>query len=159
MMPNHFVLFYQGEYAQVQALLEECLVLTREGGDDQGHAFALALLGLMLLSQGDLVRAQAHLEESLAMSRQEPVAIPTKVIVEPPIVPHIPKPPAHPKGLTAREMEVLHLLAQGLTSAQMAERLVIGLVTVNSHVRSIYSKLGVTSRAAATRYAIEHKLV
>ncbi len=62
-------------------------------------------------------------------------------------------------GLTPREMDVLRLLAQGLTSAQMAERLVIGLVTVNSHVRSIYSKLGVTSCSAATRYAIEHKLV
>jgi DNA-binding NarL/FixJ family response regulator len=64
-----------------------------------------------------------------------------------------------PAGLTAREMEVLRLLAQGLTSAQIAERLVIGLVTVNSHVRSIYSKLGVTSRSAATRYAIEHELL
>jgi DNA-binding NarL/FixJ family response regulator len=51
------------------------------------------------------------------------------------------------------------LLAQGLTSAQIAEQLVIGLVTVNSHVRSIYSKLGVTSRAAATWYALEHHLL
>ena len=64
-----------------------------------------------------------------------------------------------PDGLTQREMDVLRLLAQGLTSAQMAEQLVIGLVTVNSHVRSIYSKLGVTSRAAATRYALEHHLL
>jgi predicted ATPase/DNA-binding CsgD family transcriptional regulator len=62
-------------------------------------------------------------------------------------------------GLTAREMDVLRLLAQGLTSAEIAERLVIGLVTVNSHVRSIYSKLGVTSRAAAARYALEHHLL
>jgi predicted ATPase len=61
--------------------------------------------------------------------------------------------------LTPREVDVLRLLAQGLTSSQIAERLVIGLVTVNSHVRSIYSKLGVTSRAAATRYAVEYKLV
>ncbi len=61
--------------------------------------------------------------------------------------------------LTARELDVLRLLAQGLTSAQIAEQLVIGLVTVNSHVRSIYSKLGVTSRAAATRYALEHRLL
>ena len=61
--------------------------------------------------------------------------------------------------LTPRELEVLRLLAQGLTSAQIAERLVIGLVTVNSHVRSIYSKLGITTRSAATRYAIEHQLV
>ena len=64
-----------------------------------------------------------------------------------------------PNQLTAREMDVLRLLAQGLTSAQIADRLVIGVVTVNFHVRSIYSKLGVSSRSAATRYAIEHKLV
>jgi DNA-binding CsgD family transcriptional regulator len=64
-----------------------------------------------------------------------------------------------PDGLTAREVEVLRLLAQGLTSAQIAEQLVISVVTVNFHVRSIYSKLGVTSRAAATRYAVEHHLV
>jgi DNA-binding NarL/FixJ family response regulator len=56
-------------------------------------------------------------------------------------------------------MDVLRLLAGGLTSAQIAERIVIGLVTVNSHVRSIYSKLGVSSRAAATRYAMEHELL
>jgi predicted ATPase/DNA-binding CsgD family transcriptional regulator len=62
-------------------------------------------------------------------------------------------------GLTPREVEILRLLAQGLTSAQIAERLVIGVVTVNFHVRSIYSKLEVASRAAATRYAIEHHLV
>ena len=67
--------------------------------------------------------------------------------------------PSSPAGLTAREMEVLHLLAQGLTSAQIAEQLMIGVVTVNFHVRSIYSKLGVTSRSAATRYALEHHLL
>jgi predicted ATPase/DNA-binding CsgD family transcriptional regulator len=68
-------------------------------------------------------------------------------------------PPTSPEGLTPRERDVLRLLAQGLTSAQIAEQLVIGVVTVNFHVRSIYSKLGVSSRSAATRYAIEHKLV
>ena len=67
--------------------------------------------------------------------------------------------PSTPNGLTAREVEVLRLLAQGLTSAQIAERLVISVVTVNFHVRSIYSKLGVSSRATATRYALEHHLV
>ena len=70
-----------------------------------------------------------------------------------------PSSPSSATDLTAREMDVLRLLAQGLTSAQIAERLVIGLVTVNSHVRSIYSKLDVTSRAAATRYALEHHLL
>ena len=68
--------------------------------------------------------------------------------------------PANPSaaGLTSRELAVLRLLAQGLTSAQIAVQLVIGVVTVNSHIRAIYSKLGVTSRSAATRYAIEHQL-
>ncbi len=66
---------------------------------------------------------------------------------------------SYPDGLTAREGEVLRLLARGMTSAQIAEQLVIGVVTVNFHVRSIYSKLGVTSRSAATRDALEHHLV
>ena len=70
----------------------------------------------------------------------------------------VPPPPA-PPGLTAREGEVLRLLTQGLTSAQIAEHLTISVLTVNGHIRSIYSKLGVTSRSAATRYALEHKLV
>jgi len=64
-----------------------------------------------------------------------------------------------PDGLTAREVEVLRLLAQGLTDAQMAEQLVLSLHTVHAHLRTIYSKLGVTSRSAATRYAFEHQLV
>ncbi|MFL5658078.1 MAG: LuxR C-terminal-related transcriptional regulator, partial [Ktedonobacteraceae bacterium] len=62
--------------------------------------------------------------------------------------------PTYPSGLTGREVEVLRLLAMGLTNAQIAERLVISLLTVKAHVRSIYSKLEVTSRSAATRYAM-----
>ena len=72
---------------------------------------------------------------------------------------HKPASPSAPNELTARQMEVLRLLAKGLTNAQIAKQLVIGLVTVNSHVRSIYSKLGVSSRAAATRFALEHHLL
>jgi LuxR family transcriptional regulator, maltose regulon positive regulatory protein len=62
-------------------------------------------------------------------------------------------------GLTAREVQVLRLLAAGLTDAQIAEQLVISPRTVNSHLKAIYSKLGVSSRSAATRYAMEHQLV
>jgi predicted ATPase/DNA-binding CsgD family transcriptional regulator len=69
------------------------------------------------------------------------------------------RPPAYPAGLTAREVEVLRLVAAGLTDAQVAEQLVISLRTVNTHVTSIYNKLGVSSRAAATRFAVEHNLV
>jgi DNA-binding NarL/FixJ family response regulator len=56
-------------------------------------------------------------------------------------------------------VEVLRLLATGLTDAQIAEHLVLSLHTVHAHLRTIYSKLGVTSRSAATRYAFEHQLV
>jgi len=64
-----------------------------------------------------------------------------------------------PAGLTRREREVLRLLTEGLTNPQMAERLVVSLPTVNTHVASIFNKLGVNSRSAATRYAVEHHLV
>ena len=66
---------------------------------------------------------------------------------------------SYPDGLTKREIEVLRLLAMGLTDAQIAEQLVLSLHTVHAHLRTIYSKLGVTSRSAATGYAYEHKLV
>ena len=61
-------------------------------------------------------------------------------------------------GLTVREVEVLRLLAAGLTDAQIAQQLVISPRTVNVHLTSIYRKIAVSSRAAATRYAIEHHL-
>jgi predicted ATPase/DNA-binding CsgD family transcriptional regulator len=61
-------------------------------------------------------------------------------------------------GLTRREQEVLRWLATGLTNPQIAQRLGVSLPTVNTHVASIFNKLGVTSRSAATRSAIEHHL-
>jgi DNA-binding CsgD family transcriptional regulator len=64
-----------------------------------------------------------------------------------------------PAGLTAREVEVLRLLSQGWTDAQIAAQLVISPRTVNHHTTSLYSKLAVSSRAAATRYALEHHLL
>ncbi len=62
-------------------------------------------------------------------------------------------------GLTGREREVLRCIATGLTNAQVAKELSISTLTVNAHLRSIYSKLDVPSRSAATRYAMEHGLV
>jgi predicted ATPase/DNA-binding CsgD family transcriptional regulator len=67
-------------------------------------------------------------------------------------------PGSYPAGLSAREVEVLRLVAQGMTSALVADELFISLNTVNRHLNSIYGKLGVNSRAAATRFAVEHGL-
>jgi DNA-binding NarL/FixJ family response regulator len=54
-------------------------------------------------------------------------------------------------GLTSREIDVLHLVADGLTNAEIAERLVLSERTVHAHLRSIFDKLGVSSRTAAAR--------
>ncbi len=67
--------------------------------------------------------------------------------------------PSYPAGLSAREVDVLRLIAEGLTNTQIAEQLVISPLTVNTHVRSIYNKLEVSSRSAATRLAMKHHLV
>jgi predicted ATPase/DNA-binding CsgD family transcriptional regulator len=74
------------------------------------------------------------------------------------ILPTPPSPtPVHSR-LSPREMEVLHLVAKGLTNAQVAEALTVTPRTVNAHLTAIYGKLGVTSRAGAIRYALEQQL-
>jgi DNA-binding NarL/FixJ family response regulator len=67
--------------------------------------------------------------------------------------------PSYPDGLTAREVEVLRLVAQGLSNAEIAEQLMMSLLTVKAHMRSLYDKLGISSRSEAARYALEHHLV
>jgi non-specific serine/threonine protein kinase len=66
---------------------------------------------------------------------------------------------SYPAGLSQREVEVLRLVAAGLTDSQVAETLVLSSRTVSTHLRSIYRKLNVTSRQAATRFALEHNLL
>jgi ATP/maltotriose-dependent transcriptional regulator MalT len=61
--------------------------------------------------------------------------------------------------LTARELEVLRLVAQGLTNRTIAETLVISEKTVARHMSNLFAKLGVSSRSAATAYAYERQLV
>ena len=65
----------------------------------------------------------------------------------------------YPEGLTRREVEVLRVVAEGLTNAEIAARLFLSPNTVNVHLYSIFNKLGVTTRTAAARFAVEHKLV
>ena len=64
-----------------------------------------------------------------------------------------------PAGLTAREVEVLGLVARGLSNNEIAQRLFISPKTVRNHVEHIYTKIGVSSRAAAAFFASEHGLL
>jgi HD-GYP domain-containing protein (c-di-GMP phosphodiesterase class II) len=72
-------------------------------------------------------------------------------------VPVAPRRP--PMGLSSREVEVLTLVARGCSNAEIAARLVISRRTAEHHVQHIYTKIGVSSRAAAALFAVEHDLL
>jgi HD-GYP domain-containing protein (c-di-GMP phosphodiesterase class II) len=64
-----------------------------------------------------------------------------------------------PAGLSDREVEVLRLVARGLSNREVADRLTVSRRTVEHHVQHIYDKIGVSSRAAAALFAMEHDLL
>jgi ATP/maltotriose-dependent transcriptional regulator MalT len=95
-------------------------------------------------------------DEGWSMTLEQVLAVPPSAAVSR----SVPTPvTTSPAGLTAREVEVLRLVAQGLTDAQIAGRLVISPHTIHAHLSSIYSKLGISSRSAATRFTFEHPLI
>ena len=67
--------------------------------------------------------------------------------------------PARPADLTERQVEVLRLLARGLSNPQIAHALVISRRTAERHVQDIYGKIGVSSRAGAALFAMENDLL
>jgi DNA-binding NarL/FixJ family response regulator len=68
---------------------------------------------------------------------------------------HATRPPERPSGLTDREVEVLRLVARGLTNKEIANALDISVKTAGHHVQHVLEKLGVTTRAAATMVAMK----
>ena len=67
--------------------------------------------------------------------------------------------PRHPGGLSRREVEVLQLAARGLTTREIADRLYISPKTADHHIQHVYTKIGVSTRAAAALWAIQHDVV
>jgi len=63
-----------------------------------------------------------------------------------------------PGGLSAREVDVLRLAAQGHTTREIAQRLYISAKTADRHIQNLYTKIGASNRAGATRWAVEHGL-
>jgi DNA-binding NarL/FixJ family response regulator len=64
-----------------------------------------------------------------------------------------------PAGLTNREVEVLRLIARGLSHREVAQRLTITPKTAEHHIEHIYNKIGVSARASAALFAMEHDLI
>jgi HD-GYP domain-containing protein (c-di-GMP phosphodiesterase class II)/DNA-binding CsgD family transcriptional regulator len=64
-----------------------------------------------------------------------------------------------PAGLTNREVEIMRLLAKGLSRQEMAKQLVVSEHTIRSHLEHMYGKLGVSTRVGATLFAVEHDLL
>ena len=104
----------------------------------------------------DLLALAQALAEGQSMTVDDLLAIPP-----PPLTDSTSQVPASvpSEPLTARELDVLRLLAQDLSNPQIAERLVVSRRTVEAHLRSIYEKLGVKSREAAIRVAVERGLL
>lgn len=123
---------------------------------DKARETALALLGSRLYDEAYAQGREWPIERvNSATDEADLLEKPVKLGQKPsasPLQQHVP-------ALTHRERDVLLLLAQGLTSADIAKRLVVSPHTINRHLASIYGKLGVSTRAAATRYAVDHHLV
>lgn len=159
------VIFARGDCAGSRSLFEEGLALFKELGDKGGISSTLHKLGRCAQHEHDFERAEALLgeaqslahelgDERLAQECQEALGQ-VRSKGQPARDPIS----NYPSELTKRELEVLRLIAEGLTDAQVADRLFLSTRTVQAHLRSIYSKLNVTTRSAATRYAMEHGVV
>jgi len=65
----------------------------------------------------------------------------------------------HPGGLSRREVDVLRLAAKGLTTREIGERLFISTKTADHHIQHVYTKIGVSTRAAAALWAMQNAVV
>lgn len=174
----------QGDLTTARAWLVECLALAREISDTLVAALALKRLGEIAHAAANHTQAAALLEEALGCFREigdqhrsaavgarlAQIALeqqrdaPDRVGVaglrpgagadqSSAVAPR-----RRPAGLTRRELEVLLLLAEGLSNVQIANQLVVSAGTVRTYLSVIYDKIGVPSRTAAMRYVIDQRL-
>jgi ATP/maltotriose-dependent transcriptional regulator MalT len=103
------------------------------------------------------------LEAALAEGRQQPLEAAVEAALGEPLKAETPepsgKPAASPAGLSARELEVLRLLAEGSSNQEIADRLVLSVSTVERHLTHIYTKIGARGRAEAATFASRHGLL
>ena len=133
-------------------LAEHARVMMLTHTDEQDRVVAAIRAG----ASGYLVHGQFDADELVARIRQLAAG---ETVLSPAIVgtvfealrrpPGSPDEADGPASLTSREREIMHLISQGLTNGQIAERFVLSEKTVKNHVNRIYSKLGATNRGPA----------
>jgi len=143
-----------------QNIATPVMMLTTFGNDDVlREALAAGAAGFVLkdASTDDLIRATQVIASGGAWL--DP-AITNKVLDHyRRLHPQHDKPCVDADTLTAREREVLLLIAEGLTNQEIAAQLVVSEATIKTHISHIFSKLGARDRAAAIVYAYDHGIV
>jgi len=116
------------------------------------EATARTLLGQALRTEGDETGATASFDAAARLFEQIGARLDAREALGD-------SKPALPAGLTEREAEVLRLVAGGLTNNEIATELFLSPKTVSRHLSNIFTKIGVSSRASATAFAVEHHLL
>jgi len=163
--------FAQERYAEARTILAEVLTAAESDGRQRRVIEILVLRALVEAADGESRTAQTTLKQALALAEPEQY-VRTFVDAGPPMAALLAQTnspyaqrllAAFPEGqrstpdgaeaLTDRELEVVRLMAQGLTYQQIADDLVVSINTVRHHVKGIYSKLGVETRTLALEKA------
>lgn len=168
----------RGDGERAARLLDESLDVLLELGDREGMARVLHLLGSTALERGERARASrllgaadglraavgvAEPDQGRALLGAAPdgwadgrAMTPAQAVAE---ARRRPAPAAAPPaGLSARELEVLALIAAGRSNQEIADALVLSIKTVQRHGANIYAKIGAHNRSEATAFALRHRL-
>ncbi|MEU2871722.1 response regulator transcription factor [Streptomyces olivoreticuli] len=133
--------------------------LTKDAG---GEEIVRAVRHVMSGEAGLSPNVQRRLLERLSGPEAEGSAARAAAVGSPPLREPAPGAALHrelPDGLTAREAEVLSLVAEGLSNAEIARRLHVSTATVKTHINNLFAKTGVRDRAQAVRYAFRYGIV
>ncbi len=147
-------------FAEAEEHVQAAIVLADTCAAPYERALCLVSLGELRAATGDVTYTRRLVEEARAICIQLDAkpALARANALSSAVARRTPRRPTFPAGLSVREVDVLRLVALGLTNPQVAGQLSVSRRTVEQHLRSIYGKLGVSSRAAATRFAVTNGL-